>query len=273
MKQPKARTENPYLPKPFRVTRFIRESYDTVTLTIDMKISHEPGQFVQVSMPGIGECPISICSYSEEFVRLSVREAGRVTKAIGRLKKGDSLFVRGPYGKGYPMHYFKGDSIVMVGGGCGVAPLRGAIEYVERHREDFNDVYLFLGYRSPNDIIFRKELEEWKKRHNLTVTVDQNPEGVFCHDAKTGFVTNALKESPLDNTRKVALLCGPPIMMNTAIGILKEKGFNDDQIFLSTERLMYCGFGVCCHCMIQDKYTCVDGPVFRYDEIRGYKHD
>jgi anaerobic sulfite reductase subunit B len=265
--------ENPYLPRPYTVIEYFRETPDTFTITIDMGVKHDPGQFVQMSLPGIGEAPISICSDSDKFLKLNIREVGNMTNALAKLKEGDTVFVRGPYGKGYPMEELKGNDLIIIGGGCGVAPLKGIIDYVENHRTDYKDVLLFLGYRSPNDIIFRREVEEWQKKYNVRVTVDKNDHGEFCYNAKTGFVTESLKAAPLSSNGSVVFICGPPVMMRFVTQILKEKGFHDDQIFISAERLMYCGVGVCCHCMIHGKFTCLDGPVFRYDEISKFKND
>jgi anaerobic sulfite reductase subunit B len=273
LKKAEKKASNPYMPKPYKVLESFRESTDTFTITVDMKVKHDPGQFVQVSIPGVGECPISICSYSDKFLKLNIREVGNVTKALSKIKKGDKLLIRGPYGHGYPMTELKGNDLIIIGGGCGVAPLKGIIDYVEKNRSDYKDVMLFLGYRSPNDIIFTRELTEWRKKYNLDVTVDQNAHSEFCYDAKTGFVTDALKAANINNQNKVVFICGPPVMMKFVIDILKQKGFHDDQIFISAERLMFCALGVCCHCMIHGKFTCIDGPVFRYDEIVKYKND
>jgi len=266
---------NQYIPKPYKVLEFFRETSDTFTLTIDMKVKHDPGQFFQVSVPGVGESPISICSDSDQFIKLNIRQVGNVTNALAKLRKGDTILIRGPYGRGYPMAKLYGNNLLIIGGGCGVAPLKGIIDYVENHREDYKEVKLYLGYRSPKDIIFKRELEEWKNKYHLNVTVDKDlkPGSCYNYNIKEGFITKALEEAHIDNHNKVAFVCGPPVMMKYVIGILKNKGFNDDQIFISAERLMFCGIGVCCHCMIRDKYTCVDGPVFRYDEIKGYEND
>lgn len=265
--------KNPFIPKPYKILDFFRETSDSFTIKVDMKIKHEPGQFVQVSIPGFGESPISICSYSDKFIKLHIREVGNVTRALSRLKKGDGLLIRGPYGKGYPIEQLKGNSIMIIGGGCGVAPLKGVIDYIEKYRDEFKDILLFLGYRNPNDIIFKKEIEDWRKNYQLQVTVDKLSKGQSCYNMKVGFITDAIKNFDIDNKNKVVFLCGPPVMIKYVIDILKNKGFNDDQIFISAERLMYCGIGVCCHCMIRDKFTCKDGPVFRYDEIKDYKND
>ena len=271
----RVKIENKYVPKPYKILDYHRESPDTFTITIDMAVNHDPGQFVQVSLPGIGECPISICSDSSKFMKLNIREVGNMTRSLAKLKKGDTIMVRGPYGHGYPMKELNGNNLLIIGGGCGVAPLKGIIDYVENHRKDYRDVHLFLGYRSPDDIIFKRELEEWKTKYNLKVTVDKKTSDTSCYNynIKEGFITVALKEADISTENKIVFLCGPPVMIKFVIEIIKEKGFHDDQIFVSEERLMYCGIGVCCHCMIRDKYTCVDGPVFRYDEIKDYKND
>jgi len=266
--------DNPYLPKKIKVLEFFRESSDNFTITVNFKSNHEPGQFVMVSLPGIGEAPISISSYSTEFVKLDIRQVGSVTNAAAKLRKGDFVFVRGPYGKGYPMDVLEGNNIVMIGGGCGVAPLKGIIEYVGQNRSKFRNIDLFLGYRSVSDILFTRELNGWKKDYNTMISVDKTGEGETCGpDMKVGFITEHLRNSSISNNNCVAFICGPPKMIELVIGILKEKGFHSDQIFVSTERLMQCAIGKCGHCMIHGKYTCLDGPVFRWDELEGYRND
>jgi anaerobic sulfite reductase subunit B len=273
MPQQKTITENPYLPKPYKVLDFFRETDDNFTIAVDMKVQHEPGQFVQVSVPGIGECPISICSDSREYIKLNIREVGNVTKALAGLRKNDLVLIRGPYGHGYPMGDLKGNNIVIIGGGCGVAPLKGIIEYIGNHRGDYGNVNLFLGYRSPRDRIFEREIVDWKRHYKVMTTVDKVAHGETCFDMRVGFITDALKEAQISSRNAVVFICGPPIMMKFVVQILKQKGFNDDQIFISAERLMYCAIGICCHCMIRGKFTCMDGPVFRYDTIKDFKND
>jgi sulfite reductase subunit B len=262
--------KNEYIPFPVKVLKKIIESADTFTLRLDWKTNHDPGQFIQISLPGIGEAPISISSYSHEYLDITIRKVGNVTNALFKLKKGDEVLVRGPYGKGYPMDKLKGNNILFIGGGCGVAPLKGAIEYVEKNRKDFADVLLFLGYRSPGDILFSDKHEIWDKHFDVNTSVDSVPSKT-CYSGNVGFVTNVIDKHNIDNKNKVVFMCGPPIMMQKTIEILNAKGFNDSQIFISAERLMYCAFGMCCHCMIRGKLTCLDGPVFRYDEVKNFK--
>lgn len=264
---------NPYVPHPYKILNCHRESPDTFTLKVNMKTDHDPGQFVQVSIPGIGECPISICSDSRTYIKLNIREVGNVTKALSRLRKGDTILIRGPYGKGYPMKLLKGNNLLIIGAGCGVAPLKGIIEYVENNRDDYRGVWLFFGYHSDDDVLFKKEMEAWEKKHNLHVALSHQAKPGLCYDVETGHITDALREYETTNEEKVVFLCGPPRFIKDAIMILKNKGFHDDQMFISAERLMYCALGVCCHCMIRGKFTCVDGPVFRYDEIKDLTND
>ena len=167
------------------------------------------------------------------------------------------------------MENFKGKDAVIIGGGCGVAPLRGVIEYIGRNRKDFGNVHLFVGFRSPVDILFKREAALWKKSFNFHLSVDKNPENT-CFSGEVGFVTDMLEREKIPADNVVAFVCGPPVMMKSVIRMLKAKGFSDEQIWLSAERLMNCAIGLCGHCMIRGKYTCIDGPVFRYDEIKGF---
>lgn len=269
-------SSNSYVPVKAKVLEYVRESPDTFTIKIDYKCDHPVSGFVMLSLPGMGECPISICSFSNQYIKLNIREVGNVTRHLGELKVGDEVLVRGPYGKGYPMDLLKGNNLVIVGGGCGVAPLKGIIEYVESHRSDFRNIHLIFGFRTPKDILFKKEMNDWKNKYDLLLTVDKNEDpqpGEACYSGNVGFVTNALKNKNITNENTVAFICGPPIMIKFVIQILKDKGFHKDQIFISAERLMNCGIGICGHCMIHGKYTCLDGPVFRYDELEGIEND
>jgi len=253
---------------PVKIIKKNWESPDTVTFRVDWQVKHDPGQFIEISMPGIGESPISFCSWNPNYCEFNVRVAGNVTKAISRLEVGDTMQVRGPYGRGYPMHYFKDNNLLFIGGGCGVAPLKGIIEYVEHHRQEFKNVDFFFGYRSRDDILFKHLIDGWKDKFNLHITIDKDA-GKFNFSCPTGFVTDAVKNAPITPENKIAFICGPPIMMDYTIPLLLEKGFNEDQIWVSAERHMKCCTGKCGHCMINGKYACKDGPVFRYDEIKG----
>jgi len=262
---------SPYKPIEKEIVSYTRETHDAFTIKLDWALDHEPGQFVFCSLPGIGEAPISICSYSDKYVELNIREVGNMTNKMALLKKGDKLLVRGAYGRSYPMDKFKGNNVVIVGGGSGVAPLKGIVEYINANRSDYKGVQLFFGFRTPDDILFKKEIKGWRNEFDVNLSFDKvekpTKEGV------QGFVTQLVEDKVNGNDQKIIFICGPPIMIEKVAEILLKKGFNEDQIYISAERLMYCGMGKCGRCMIHGKYTCLDGAVFRFDELKEYKDD
>ncbi|MBC8495301.1 FAD/NAD(P)-binding protein [archaeon] len=256
-----------YKLKKYLIKDVIKQTNDNTMIRIQTNLNPIPGQFVQVSIPGIGEAPISSASYNKKELDLNFRVVGSVTEALNKFKKGDKVYLRGPYGNGYPMEKFKGQNLILVGGGCGVAPLRGIIEYIDKHREDYKHVELFFGFRTPSDVLFKNEVLEWSKRYNLNLSVDKAPEENLFH-CPVGFVTQILERVNISNENSSVLMCGPPIMIDKSIEIIKQKGFTDEQIWVSLERHMKCCTGKCGHCMINGKYVCSDGPVFRYDEVK-----
>ncbi|MEA2036268.1 MAG: FAD/NAD(P)-binding protein [Nanoarchaeota archaeon] len=263
---------SPYKPYLRKVIYQKNETADSVTIRLDWKLKHEPGQFVFCSIPGIGEAPISICSYSDKYVELNIHQVGNVTNALSKIKKGNALMVRGAYGKSYPMDQFKGNNIVIIGGGVGVAPLKGIIEYIEKQRKDFGDISLFFGFRTPDDVLFEKDMARWQKNFKLHISFDKvGTKTTF--NGKQGFVTQLVDKNIQDSNNTVVFLCGPPIMIEKTIEILLNKGFDGNQLYLSAERLMYCGVGKCGRCMIHGKYTCLDGAVFKYSELKDFKDD
>jgi NAD(P)H-flavin reductase len=244
-----------------------------ILLRVKAHADHDPGQFFQVTVLGFGEAPISIASYSKEHIDLVVNPVGVVTKEVVRKSAGDELLLRGPYGYGYPMHFFFNNNLVLVGGGCGVAPLKGVLDYLAQHRQNFKDVHCFFGYREPKDSIFTKELAAWEKNgtFKFTYAYSELPQGWKGPACNAGYVTTYLEQAGLSPKDTVALICGPTPMMLSTIVSLKKLGFGDDQVWISHERHMKCATGMCGHCMIEGKYTCKDGPVFRWDWIKDAK--
>ena len=250
------------------VDKVTQQTEDEWLFRFNVPIDHDPGQFVQCSVLGIGESAISICSYAKDYFELSIRSVGNVTKRLCSLKAGDEMGLRGPYGHGYPMHHFTGNNVLIFGGGSGVAPVRGIIEYLAQHRADFQDINLFFGFRGEDDILFGEDFSHWESKG---MEIDIALSEPHNHPtAQNGFVTHLMEGHPAltHNTNKIAFVCGPPIMIEATCKILiEDKGFNRDQIFISEERHMKCAVGRCGHCMIKGKYCCTDGPVFRYDEL------
>jgi len=259
------KNNNVYLPEPVKVLENRRETSENFRLILDIPFKSDPGQFVQISLLGIGEAPISIASWNRDHLMLHIREVGTVTRALSRVKPGDTVFIRGPYGNTYPIKEAEGRNLVVVGGGCGVASVKSVFDYLERNRGKYNDVAAFIGFRNSKEVLFADFIDEWRKSMRVYVSLDTLKDSWFS--AHEGFVSDSIKAVELPKGDSVAIICGPPIMMKVSAKALLEKGVRPDGIYVSEERLMYCATGTCCHCMIGPKFTCKDGPVFRWDEL------
>ena len=230
---------------------------------------HMPGQCAMVCLPGVSEAMFSITSSptNKEYQEFSIKRCGQLTDQLHSLQVGDEILVRGPYGNNFPVETaLKGQNLLFIAGGIGLAPLRSVINYVLDNRENYGTVDILSGSRSADDLVQRKEIEEvWSKAPgvNVHLTIDREQEG---WDGHVGFVPSYLKELNFD-TNKVALLCGPPIMIKFCLQGLKELGFSNEQVYTTLELRMTCGVGKCGRGNIGTKYVCKDGPVFRFDEI------
>ncbi len=247
------------------------EKVFTIQLPQGMSLDHRPGQFVEVSMLGTGEAPISISSSpsrSNGTFELCVRKVGDVTQAIHRLQPGDMLGVRGPFGRGFPYEKFRGKDILFAPGGLGLAPLRSLINQVLDERALFGRVIILYGARNPSELLFKDELELWSKREDveLMVTVDRGDESWKGH---TGVITTLFRDVSVNPRNTIAITCGPPVMYKFVLMELQGKGILEGNIYLSLERKMKCGIGKCGHCQINNVYACQSGPVFSYREIKG----
>jgi len=266
---------NQYQPGSTKILKVTELNYDTTVFRIKMprSFTHEPGQFVELSVPGLGEAPISIASSPEEkgYIDLCIRKVGTVTNAIHAMKAGDTVYVRGPYGVGFPVEAIKGRDIVYLLGGLGLPPVRGHINYVLAHKEDFGTVTILYGARTPADLLFKDDFDGWMKQADFQVTVDaaKNPDGTACTwDGCVGFGVSLIDKLAYPIKDSVGIIVGPPVMYKFAIKRFKEAGMEDSQIYISLERLMKCGLGKCQHCQINHKYCCLDGPVFNYGETK-----
>ncbi len=250
------------------------ESLYEVRLPGGRPLGHAPGQFVQVSLFGIGEAPISVCSspLRTGSFEMVVRRVGNVTEAIHRLRDGDVVGIRGPYGKGFPVGELEGKDVLFVAAGLGLPPLRSLITTLidPSRRDRFGRVIILYGVKSPEEMIFSEERASWARRDDVEYreTVDRPAQGWTGH---VGVITTLIPDLELDLGRTVAAICGPPVMYKFAILALHSKGLRDEQIYVSLERRMKCGVGKCGHCQMNGVYVCQEGPVFTYDRIRDLK--
>jgi NAD(P)H-flavin reductase len=233
-------------------------------------LGHLPGQFVQVSLLGWGEAPLSVASSPTrgEIFELGVRRAGNLTAAIHKLIRGDIIGVRGPFGHPFDLSFLRGKDLLLISGGCGLAPLRSLIQYCEDLPNEFGAITILYGAKSPDYVLFRNEVASWEasERFACGVTVDRTPDGA-CYDGAVGLVTSLIPPLAIDTGRTVAVVVGPPVMYRAVIAELKLKGLHSEQIIVSLERHMQCGVGKCGHCAIEHLSCCQDGPVFRLNEI------
>ncbi len=230
---------------------------------------HKPGQCAMLSVPGAGEAMFSITSSptDTEKMEFSVKKCGSFTDFLHNCEPGQQLTVRGPYGRAFPVDTeFKSKDLLFIAGGIGLAPLRSVINYCRDKKEDYGKLDIVYGSRSKDDLVFYKEIiEQWRtdKNVNVYLTTDREQEG---WDGHVGFVPNFVKELGFD-TNRVAIICGPPIMIKFTVANLLDMGFEKTQIYTTMEMKMKCGVGKCGRCNIGSKYVCKDGPVFRFDEL------
>ncbi len=252
------------------------EKVFTIALPDGMVLGHRPGQFVEVSILGVGEAPISISSSPSRSVtsnnkgifELCVRRVGDVTSAVHRLGVGDLVGIRGPFGRGFPIEKYRGKDVLFAPGGLGLAPLRSLINQVLDERAKFGRVIILYGARNPSELLFKNELAEWAKREDieLLVTVDR---GDASWSGNTGVITTLFKHVTINPRNTIGVTCGPPVMYRFVLMEFFGKGIPEGNIYLSLERRMKCGIGKCGHCQINNVYACQSGPVFSYSEIKG----
>ncbi|MCC6803361.1 MAG: FAD/NAD(P)-binding protein [Anaerolineae bacterium] len=262
-------------PDLFRIRRVIKETSDTFTLEL-MPVeayyvhSFEPGQFNMLYVFGVGEIPISISGDPAHPERLihTVRAVGAVTNAMNTLEAGDVVGVRGPYGTAWPVKAAKGHDVVFVAGGIGLAPLRPALYHVLARREEYGKIVLLYGTRSPEDILYRHELERLRSRFDLEIHVTVDYAGTRWQGGNVGVVTKLIPKAPFDPTQALAMVCGPEVMMRFTAAELEKRGVSTDKIYVSMERNMKCAVGFCGHCQFGSLFICQDGPVFPYEQVR-----
>jgi sulfite reductase subunit B len=240
-----------------------------IALPDNKVLGHLPGQFVEVSIFGFGEAPISICSSPTKVntFDLTVRKVGCLTDKLHQLTEGSQIGIRGPFGNGFDVESFKGKDILFVAGGIGLAPLRSFIDYSIAKRSDFGRVIILYGTKQPSEILFKKDIALWERMKDVEfyMTVDRPDEN---WKGKVGVITTLIPPLELDVENTISAIVGPPVMYKFVIMALKTKRIHNENIYLSLERRMKCGVGKCGHCQINDSYVCQDGPVYSLQRIK-----
>lgn len=270
--------KNQYVPEPATIISNEKmtplENLFTLKMDSGKSLGHKAGQFVEVSLPGIGEAPISVSSSPlvTDTFELGVRKVGNVTFAMHNMKPGDKVGIRGPFGTDFPVDsVLKGKNIVYISGGCGLVPLRSAIKYTLEKREDYKDITILFGCKSFKERLYVNELESWAQRGDVTLqeTIDVADEK---WKGNVGLITTLLPQIRItDMANTYLVLCGPPIMYKFVLKGLEEMGVPESQIYVSLERRMKCGLGKCGHCQINGKYACQEGAVFNLSDLKGVK--
>jgi len=236
------------------------------------RFSFLPGQFVMVEVPGYGEIPISISSSASRtgYLELCIRRVGIVTGALHRAKRGARIGIRGPFGTHFPMETMKGHDVLLIAGGLGLAPLRASIFGVIENRADFENVHILYGTKSPDQLLFDYQYEEWSRIDDIDLQVIvEEPDDKWT--GPVGLITKLLDGIEVDPQRTFAIVCGPPVMFKFVCGRLGEQGMPMRRMFVSLERRMHCGMGKCCRCNIGSTFTCMEGPVFDYWTVMNLK--
>lgn len=257
-------SKNEYLPFISEILEVIKHTEIEYTFRMAFKGDVKPGQFFEVSIPKYGEAPISVSGIGENYVDLTIRRVGKVTEEVFNNYVGDKLFLRGPYGNGFDIDNYKNKEVVVVAGGTGLSPVKGIVDYFSRNLGDCKNFTLISGFKSPSDVLFKKDIEDWKENLNVIITVDGAEEG---YQGNVGLVTKyvpGLEIVDKDNVQVVVV--GPPMMMKFTVLEFLKLGIKEENIWISQERKMCCGIGKCGHCKIDDTYICLEGPVFNYSK-------
>jgi NAD(P)H-flavin reductase len=264
---------NPFEVTPAVIEETVQESplIRTLRLRPERPLPFQAGQFIELSLPGIGEAPFTPSSsqFVTDYLDVTVMKAGFLTEHIHQAMPGDRVGLRGPFGSAYPLKEFEGRNLLILGGGCGLAPLRSLFLTLLEEADKYKGIVFLAGAKTPGDCIYKESFEDWRRHPKVKLlrAVDEVPPGeTWAEDVC--LVTKLLEKVQLDPKESPAIVCGPPVMMKFGTRDLLKLGFPEDRIYLSMEKKMYCGFGQCRHCLIGDLYVCQHGPVFTYARIK-----
>jgi anaerobic sulfite reductase subunit B len=255
---------NPLKPEPYTITEIIRDTEFEWTFSIDFKGKINAGQFFQVSLPRVGEMPISVSGMHLGSLEMTIRKTGKVTGYVFDLIPGDTIFLRGPYGTMFPIEEYKGKHLVILAGGSGAAPVRPIIEHFFLNSNEVKSMDVLLGFRNPNLILFKEDIGKWSKKFNICLTVDKADDE---WEGNTGLTTKYVNRIDFSDSENMAVvIVGPPVMIGFCVKEFIDRNIAEEQITVSLERRMACGIGKCGRCKINDMYVCQEGPIFRYDQ-------
>lgn len=257
--------KNLMLPSPHKILRVTQETKAEHTFRVACDLETKHGQFFQLSIPKIGEAPISVSAKGDGWVEFTIRKVGRLTDGVFGLDAGDILFMRGPYGNSFPVEHFVGKNLVVIAGGTGLSPVRSLLTHYCEHRDAVKDVYVIAGFKDLDGVLFSEDLERFKKSFKTICTLDNTVAEGF----ETGMVTAHIPKIPFAEFDDYnVVIVGPPIMMKFAVAECLNNGAVEEKIWVSFERKMSCAVGKCGHCKINETYVCLEGPVFNYSESK-----
>ena len=275
--------QNIYLPNLVTIEEITEEAPDVCTYRLVFQdeqvrdnFTFRAGQFAEYSAFGAGESTFCIASSPTRkgYIECTFRAVGRVTEALRRLERGDTMAVRGPYGNSFPIEQFYGKNLVFVAGGIALPPLRTLIWNCLDMRDKFGDITIVYGARTEADLVYKRELKDWQERADVRLVKTVDPGGESPEwDGKVGFVPTILEEAAPSAENSIAMLCGPPIMIKFTLPVLEKLGFSNEQVYTTLENRMKCGVGKCGRCNVGNVYVCKDGPVFTAAQVKAMPNE
>ncbi|MBF0206906.1 MAG: anaerobic sulfite reductase subunit AsrB [Oligoflexia bacterium] len=262
---------NIFIPVPHKIMDIITETEIDKTYRLNLNVAGLPsyGQFYEVSLPKIGEAPISVSDFEKDWIDLTIRKIGTLTNCIHSLKIGDVLYLRGPYGNFFPVDSFAGKHLVIAAGGCGLAPVRSVINYFYRNLEKLAKFELLMGFKTINDLLFKYDIDRWEKKFKSIITLDHGCD--LWADRPVGLITDYVGQVDFSDKENICvIIVGPPVMIKFTADKFVAAGIKKENIIVSMERRMSCGVGKCGHCKIDSTYICCDGPVFTYERAERF---